>query len=191
MYINTDKRVIFVHNPKTGGLSVRALLGFSSEPNFRFIHMTIDEAIEYIFQCSWSSFYSFAFVRNPWDRIVSLYEYQRTHTYGIFINFDQTHIMARNYTFSEWMDINIKMKKSRYFGIPQSKWVDGVTDIYRFEDFTESCKHLCEIIGVEHQAFHENKTLRKHYKEYFSKQLHIDFVAELDSFVVNRFGYDF
>jgi Sulfotransferase family. len=191
VYIDMKRELIFVHNPKTGGLSIKDMLRFSQKPNYRFIHMTVKESIEHIFQDSWLEYYSLSFVRNPWDRIVSLYEYQRSHTYGLFVNFDQVHFMAKSYIFSEWMDINIEKRISRYFGIPQTEWIYNVKEAYKFENFSEIRKYLAMKVDCLYSHFHNNKGSRMCYEEYFASEKHIQYIRETDQEVIDKYGYKF
>lgn len=64
--IRTDK-VIFVHIPKTGGTSIRMSL---KGMHLLKQHRTMDEVPEW---CDIDDYFKFTFVRNPWDRILSLY----------------------------------------------------------------------------------------------------------------------
>ena len=64
-----EKRCIFIHIPKTAGKSVRRAL-YATEtfhiPAFRY-HACDPEAFE--------AYFKFSFVRNPWGRCLSAYEY--------------------------------------------------------------------------------------------------------------------
>lgn len=69
---NPEKPFIFVHIQKTAGKSIRQALGLKGGADHRaakVIREQIDESI-------WNNSFKFAFVRNPWDRIVSAYYYR-------------------------------------------------------------------------------------------------------------------
>jgi len=80
--ISHDHRCIFTHVPKTAGKSVRYLFGLPEfEQDYKadgrnieyaYGHKTLSEFLdeEYFFK-----YFKFAFVRNPFDRIVSAYFY--------------------------------------------------------------------------------------------------------------------
>jgi chondroitin 4-sulfotransferase 11 len=80
--ISHDHRCIFTHVPKTAGKSVRYLFGLPEferdyEPcgrNFEhaFGHRPL---IDFVNESYFSDYFKFAFVRNPFDRIVSAYFY--------------------------------------------------------------------------------------------------------------------
>ena len=97
--ISHRHKCIFVEVPKTGSSSIRAIIGKSPKP-----HMDLSEIkkvmetcwtpydelkhriLEYLYllrskrRCAeigrqqFNSYFKFGFVRNPWDRVVSLYE---------------------------------------------------------------------------------------------------------------------
>ncbi|MEQ8384541.1 MAG: sulfotransferase family 2 domain-containing protein [Coleofasciculus sp. A1-SPW-01] len=92
-----EYKFIFVHIPKTGGQSIDnvflplvgltwetrfpLLLGPNSDPNKgpeKFGHLKAYEyvACGHITQEQFDSYFKFSFVRNPWDRIVSIYKYR-------------------------------------------------------------------------------------------------------------------
>jgi len=66
-----DLRCIFVHIPKTAGVSVcRALFG-----NLAGAHRPIFEYQIVFRQREFDSYFKFTFVRNPWDRVHSAYRF--------------------------------------------------------------------------------------------------------------------
>jgi hypothetical protein len=66
-----DKRSIFVHIPKTAGISVRSSLFGSSVGH----HMSLrDYFLTYSYE-EYAKYYKFTFVRNPWDRLFSAFRY--------------------------------------------------------------------------------------------------------------------
>ena len=69
--ISHTHKSIFIHVPKTAGTSIEKELGFSGPRH--------NTALQYLthFADIWGKYYSFAFVRNPWDRVLSLYLYRR------------------------------------------------------------------------------------------------------------------
>jgi len=67
--ISTDERWIFVHIQKTGGNSIRSALGV--ERNDPHKHFSARELRQLYGDDAWQRGFKFAFVRNPWDRLVS------------------------------------------------------------------------------------------------------------------------
>lgn len=64
-----ELKTIFVHVPKCGGVSInRALFG-----NLGGGHTSLEEYLTVFSPSEFLSFFKFAFVRNPWDRVVSAY----------------------------------------------------------------------------------------------------------------------
>ena len=73
MLISHSHKLIFIHIQKTGGSTISEILSknFPDICQFKAKH---DFAIQGTGElCEWKDYYKFAFVRNPWDRLVSWY----------------------------------------------------------------------------------------------------------------------
>jgi hypothetical protein len=71
--ISPDRRWIFVHIQKTGGNAVRSALGV--EQNDAHKHFLARELRQVYGEAAWADCFKFAFVRNPWDRLVSWWSF--------------------------------------------------------------------------------------------------------------------
>ena len=81
--ISDQYQFVFVHVPKTAGLSItqplqqycRPLTLLKGEHYWADVHGTCRHYIKRLGPELWESFYKFSFVRNPWDRLVSAFLY--------------------------------------------------------------------------------------------------------------------
>lgn len=193
MYVDQSRKLIFIHNPKTAGMSIVRSFNFPSTgfPN-KFNHTRPAEAIAFIFQQSWSSFYSFCFVRNPWDRIASLYFFHKSDHYAKIAGPNLSHQRAKALGFTEWMNVNIKERhKSLWFGLPQTEWSNSVSEIFMFERLDETIPRIAATFSFDWDGSKENVTPHPHYREIFTHPGHIAFIAQLEHETISRFGYQF
>jgi len=72
-----DKSLIFVHIQKTGGMAISRALGGEDNPPEK--HRTARELYKIYGAEAWTNSYKFAFVRNPWDRLVSWWSMIDSH----------------------------------------------------------------------------------------------------------------
>ena len=75
MLISKKKQFIFVHVQKTAGISLQSVLT-SHVPDVRLWHGRHGHASSGLAEIGrerWERYFSFGFVRNPWDRLVSHY----------------------------------------------------------------------------------------------------------------------
>ena len=70
MIVNNQHKFIFVHVYRTGGTSIDKAFGGN---NHKGGTHTALETVP-----NWKDYFSFAFVRNPWDRVVSAYHMHKT-----------------------------------------------------------------------------------------------------------------
>jgi len=105
--ISKDKKIIFVHIPKTGGSSIEKCLSRVFDENIvingdnsivkgniknlyensynSFKHSTIMELRNHYKDKDFNEFHKFAVIRNPWDRLLSLYRWSSGRT-GVYNN---------------------------------------------------------------------------------------------------------
>ena len=172
--ISLNHRFAFVHVNKTGGTSViEALNQFEDPLHPDYDHANAKRLKRLIGAELWSEIYSFAFVRNPFDRMVSSYFYRQQ-----VLEDTPESIPAKTKSFRDWMLEDIKNSEYR------SEWNDQLTmieeghgniivdQVFFFEHGLEKgLKSACDRIGIETPPLpHTNKTKKKHWKDYYDEQ---------------------
>ena len=123
----------------------------------------------------YESYFKFAFVRNPWDRLLSAY----------FYTFDRLKNTSAN--FDRWIRSNLQPK----YSMSQFKFTRGCNFIGRFENLEKDFKFICDKIGLHSQQLpHKNKTNHRHYTEYYDDETR-QLVAEKYAKDIEYFGYEF
>jgi len=192
--ISHKYKFIFIHINKTAGTSIEAILNNYAE-NFKIKHQPINalnkEAID-------NSYFKFTFVRNSWDRFLSLYKYR--------VKTNQTNLGNKTICFKDWAK-KIHHKDPFYYNntcqmknLMLSEQVDWITDetktinmnfIGRFENLQNDFNLVCDKIGISRQQLpHTNKTNHKHYTEYYDDETR-EIVAEKYARDIEYFGYKF
>lgn len=73
MLISDNKKFIFIHVFKTGGKSITAALESFANPGLMCSHVSAFDVSQRIGVDKFNSYFSFVFVRNSWDWLVSIY----------------------------------------------------------------------------------------------------------------------
>ena len=155
---------LFIHINKTGGRSIETALGCVYE------HKTARQKRREVGAAVWDEKFTFAFVRNPWDRVVSQYFYRR-----------QTEQGAEDLSFEDWVrrvyaEQDPQLRSREVLFLPQSDWVTDENGDYlvdfvgRFERFEEDFQHVCDRIGVAKSLPHKNKSSRGDYRAYYTDE---------------------
>jgi len=194
------RQVVQVHIPRTAGSSMKVWAlcqGFSYQsfhyqdkptvfdPSVMWTYMghaSLDSLKERGVTREWfDSCFSFAFVRNTWDRLVSLYEW---------------HYHTRWYRREE-IDFGkyVELVVSRPDHIPSqtSRIPDGVSFIGRYESLNEDWERLCKSAGLVHFPLtmrRRKSTEHSDYRAYYTNQL-CDTVARHYAEEIDRFGFVF
>lgn len=179
-----DKKIIFIHIPKTGGTSIARVLGSESdEPkykhdNIRRVCDMIDDDI--------SKYLKFSFVRNPWEREASWFMFGKRRGYPHFKNLD----------FDTWIrqDCGLVLDKTEESFLHVDGQL-GVDDIGIFEKGLEPelKRILGDRIDIPEGSFphrFKEKYDMKYSSLYNSQEL-VDIVANRHNWVINTFNYEF
>lgn len=211
MIVSYDKRFLFVHIAKTGGSSVRAalqqyrhnpekylvnrlleqcgiktnlVLGGYRQRRFR-THTMIRTAQACLPNDVFSGLFKFAFVRNPWDQLVSYYKYylQKPN--------HKRHSRVKRMTFDEFVDFAVAKRT----GFQKQMLSDAngnllVDFVGRFEHIERDFLHVVDQLGIEARLPHLNSTWAAPYQDFYTSSS-IDRVARAYRDVIDAFGYGY
>ncbi len=200
-----SKDVIFFWIPKTGGSSINKILKkygccknryeespipFKNKGISTFGHQDIFNLLKknVIRKKYYESSFKFCIVRNPWDRLVSLYHYLE---YDELMPFDEFCKEIRNIP-----PVGPYNVKGLSQANPQVDWIidkEGeitVNYIGKFENLDQDIKKIFEIIGINEELGHFNKTNHKNYREYYNETTK-NIVAEVYKKDIEVFNYEF
>jgi hypothetical protein len=177
----------FIHVPKTGGTSISTALGrdmyhHSGVPALHGdnpTHLTARDVRDFVGPSSWAKMFSFAVIRNPWDRVVSLYRaFDRAK--GTTATFDEW------FSKVEWKDIQ------QWYRIADEADEPIVSFVVRYERLQEDFNVICHQLGIKALALPLLNAAKGKvdYREYF-KVDQVDFVRRLAAKEVQHFGYEF
>lgn len=188
----------FVHVPKTGGSSVLAALKSSvGKSNIKGVagHHPGPSAVFRWGIEWWESMYTFGFVRNPWDRFYSLYNWQ-------FQIQPDVKTPIEDWPFERYTKAVLVDKLQELMRIyrnirPMKEWlfsgdVQIVDYVGRYEEIEKSWKTICEEIEIKHQPLpHKNRTEHPEYLQVYRKHPElVDIVADFYRHDIETFGYD-
>jgi hypothetical protein len=190
-----SKQLIFVHIQKTAGSSVRLAFGENLDTPEK--HFFASELRGLYGTEVWNTYFKFAFVRNPWDRLVSWWSNIETnreaYVKGLPLNRFQSFVLSRASTFEEFLlncDQEIVDDDGR-------KWIyrnqfDYLSDaddqllvdfVGRFEQLkTHFMLASRKAVGRELDLPRANASTHRHYSEYYT--------ADMAQYVGSRFRRD-
>ncbi len=188
--INHKVQCVFVQVPKTASTSIRSIVGIPQKPHLNIIQLEEQFDSESVnLDRTFSSYFKFGFVRNPWDRVVSLYRRKEGVQKSQAMSFEQ---------FVRWIenssDTCIHPSKHKY----QLDWFkdsDGeiaANYIGKFESLNKDWAYISSVLGVTNILPHKNSnsSCRKHYSEFYTPETR-DIIGEKFIVDVNYFKYSF
>jgi len=180
---------VFIHINKTAGTSIGKAIGLPVKH-----HQTAREIIAKIGRDKWNTAYKFTLVRNPWDKVVSHYQYRRKR--------NKTEVATRNVSFSEWVKKTYGPDKDPFFYNnpkafqPQVEWLKddqgriAIDFIGKFESINDDFDQIKSIIGIEAELPHLNASKRAGYQSYYDDETRL-IVAQWFHEDIEAFGYSF
>lgn len=163
---------------------------FESKSGAPAVYHMYASDIQAILGPAWEDFYSFAMVRNPYDRMVSLW-HDFKHSRG-FIKADNFELFVTERLGENWFrDIHFK---------PQIEFLSArdsdevvVKNVVKYEDGVQEAfdrvRRDLSLTGGE-QVGHARKSARDSYLDYYVSRVVIDVINELYRADFEAFGYE-
>jgi len=220
--IDHDIKCIFIHIPRTAGSSISTALSQRKKDGERFektkrdpkeskkIHFSVEQAQKMFGMDVWEEYLTFAFVRNPWDRQVSQYQWR--------VAKGERDVAKRD--FKEWTKwrwegwLNwLENPRKVIRGVPQlghkdravvlTKAFDEIYDekedkilvdfVGRYENLREDVETLCGKLGVDKDILlphKHNAKNRPHYTEFYDDET-IEIVRKFYKNDIEVLGYKY
>ncbi|MFC1529827.1 sulfotransferase family 2 domain-containing protein [Gemmatimonadota bacterium] len=209
MIVSREHRFIFVHIFRTAGRSfTKALKQFGQEeiPGQTHRHHTALEIRDLVGREFWDESFSFAVIRDPWERLLSQYLYHRQTVREFAARHGQkpTKVARRTQrrmrrfrdfdAFIKWCSIREEVDEWTRHKLTQSDFLFDesgtllVDYILRFETLNEDMRILEGKLGLEIDLPHINYQPHRHYSEYYTDETR-EMVAGICRHEIEAFGY--
>ena len=183
--INHDNKLIFIHIARTGGTSIETALSGKDwwliDPQTK--HISAGMARKIYGEEVWRTYTKFSVVRNPWDRVVSMWATQWWH---------EASGLDENCSFEEFIR-NIKPHPHEIYNtLYYNEILDEDIDfILRFESLQKDFSHMLSRIGVGdiQLPYMEKREHASYATMYSDKERKL--VSELYKVDILRFNYSF
>lgn len=163
-----------LHPPRTGGSSI--VKSWNLDGN----SLTAGEYVQHT--APTPADFSYGFVRNPWDRVVSMY-----HQFGAYSG-----ISFEDFVMQRIIDRHAKdphRKPVDHFR-PCAFWMRGATFVGRFEKRSDHLAILAKALGRPVPEDHVSKSERQPYQDYYNGEFK-DLIAEEYQVDIALYGYEF
>jgi hypothetical protein len=182
--INHQRKLLFIHIARTGGTSIETALAgqdwWAIQPTTK--HLSAKQARDYYGEEIWNSYTKFSVIRNPWDRIVSMWATGWWHK-------DNSHQDVSLFDFIRSLKPH---DHERYNTLLYNEILNEDLDfILSFERLQVEFDAMLRAIG-EQTIFlpHCQSRIRKPYRELFDEMTK-KLVFEMFRDDIERFGFSF
>lgn len=189
MLVSLQHKFIFIRIPKTASTSMReALTPFATKENKEYspVHITAGEIINKIGREFFNLFYSFAIVRNPWDRETSEYEFILSSPKNL--NHKLITELGNFDSYIRWRIENFRLQKCFVYSGDGDLLVDFVG---RYENLENDFRTICTHIGITAPPLPRLNVAinKKPYREYYTPETE-ELVRQAYKDDLALFGYD-
>lgn len=209
MVISHRKKYCFIAVPKTGTSSITKHLLHNDEGSIRNSmearedarkireHTSAAAIMGMLGEDVWSDYFSFAFVRNPWSRVVSTYHFYRSGRAAYqFRRFELKRpaaminvILANTLSFKSWVRIHPGKPCLDYLISESGKIL--VNEVMKFEEMKDAYPAICNRLDLPHASLSfENQSEHKPYTSYYDEATK-EVVARRYRKDIEAFGYTF
>jgi len=206
-------KAIFIHIPKTGGISIADMFAdtntmrkcykndghsklsllYGENPHCKVVghplenvpylnHATAAQLSKYC-PVRFKSYFKFAIVRNPYDRICSYY---------YFCKIPQKLFDTSNVSFSDFCK---GVVSGKYGVLPQYKYIYDdqmkllVDFVGRFENFDHDINFLLDKFGIKKSIVKKNESVHEHYSTYYTDETR-EMIYQYFELDFKMFGYE-
>jgi hypothetical protein len=203
MLLSRDRKFIFIHIQKTGGVAMENALESVAADAVKYFndlaacrdplknrHLFAADLKAYLGDEEWRRYFKFAFVRNPWSRLVSWYNMCIERPSNAFM----WYVKANARTFDDFLNLTDGPAAKTIFN-----QLDYISDqhgnrlvdfVGRFETIATDFAHICERLGVNVPLQRRNAGLPVDYHSYYDARTR-QLVAERSRRDIEVFGYQF
>ena len=207
----SEKSAAFIWIPKTAGTSmwdalsggVKPILFTPKDVEYEFAHCGLATfghqsylqlvAANYISQEFHENAFKFCFVRNPFDRTVSIYQYlKKTGDLHPNTSFKAFCYLVKDQAFD---GLGLFNHRGLSHCNLQTSWITDeeghlfVDFIGRFEDLEKDFNHICKHLGISSSLPHLNKSLKSGYHSFYDEEECIRIVQDVYARDFEELGY--
>jgi hypothetical protein len=182
------RKLLFIHISRTGGTSVEtALVGsdwWHIDPESK--HLSASQTRTFYGDACWAKYRKFSIVRNPWDRITSMW------STGWWNKRRTSFLGGRPASFRDFIRELRPHPHERYRTLSYGKILDEPLDyVLRFESLQEDFSAMCRDLRLDEvQLPHVEHRKRLPYRAYYDEES-AQLVRDLFAADIKAYGYRF
>lgn len=203
MLYSRNRQFLFIHVQQTAGASMESALASAVPDAIRRFddlpaakdplknrHLFASDLKEYFDAEAWNNCYKFAFVRNPWSRLVSCYNTCLDRPTTPFMRL----VKRQRATFDEFLTLS--QGRAERVGFDQTEYLTDsagnliVDFVGRFERIAQDFRTVCDRLHVDVRLPHKNRGVPADYRKYYTSASQ-KLVAGRCAREIEMFGYSF
>ena len=196
MIVSPKYKFVFIANPKSGSSAIQSVLENIDDKKIiigKAVPKNLNDFLSSKHTSSlelqnnhpeYKNYFKFAFVRNPWSRVLSWYLFLRTSKLP---KRNTSNISFKEFVNNKWRQETVWANEE----LLQYRFTQNCDFIGRLENIQEDFNVICDKIGISSQKLpHINETNHKHYTEYYDDETR-QIVAKALEKEIKYFNYKF